>query len=195
MRYLLVLFSCISILYCAKNDNNPVEPQLGNDIFPLEIGNYWIYENIYYNDHGYEVSRDTSEYSVVRDTLVEGESWFKLAYNGTEYGEWCANRSGGYWIGGPSAYLYYKYPAQTGDQYAIPDDKIFTVENDSDVVNVTAGEFCCVSYMLNIPGWNGFERSKLSPGFGLIWIESWEETNDNQIYLVGRIRLLSYLVQ
>lgn len=195
MRRLIILLSCVSILFCGKDHKNPVQPQRSNDIWPLALGNYWNFEMVYYNDLGYEVSRDTTEFSVVRDTLIEGERWYKLAINGSEYSGWCVNRTDGYWFGGPPGNIYYKYPVQTGDQYVLPNGGIANIESDSNVVNVTAGEFICVSYVFNIPGRNDFERSKLSPGFGMVWLESWQETNDHQMFLYGRMTLQSYLVQ
>ena len=188
MRYLVILLLSVCVLSCGKDDNNPVEPQHRNDIFPLEIGNYWIYERITLYGGGYEL--DTVEYSVPRDTTIEGERWFKLAQDGQET-VWCVNRSDGHWRAGPPEYLYYKYPTQTGDQYWISNGNTITVENDSDMVNVTAGEFCCVSYVLNIPDWNGFERWKLSPGCGPVWGEARNEMNE----IYGGLTLLSYLVQ
>jgi hypothetical protein len=193
MKRLVILLACIGFCFCGKDDN-PAGPQPNNDIFPLAIGNYWNYEIVYYNDQGYEASRDTIRTSVVDDTLIDGERWFQLANNDNPMSGLCINRSDGFWAGGPTGYLEFKYPAREGEQYTTMNQSTMTVEDDSNVVHVAAGEFTCVSYVANVPNRYAFGRAKLSPGTGLILEESWGETNDNQLYLEARSQLQSYSV-
>ncbi len=195
MKRLAILLVCACFVFCGKDDDdNPVVPQPNTDIFPLAIGNTWTYEIIYYGQNGYETSRDTARISVARDTLIEGEKWYQMANDDGLIGGFCTVRDDGYWSGWPPGYLQYKYPTHTGDQYALWGDRIMTVEDDSNTTYIHGRQYCCVSYVLTVPNRYPFGRAKLSPGVGQVLEESWAETNDNQMYLEGRMELISYVV-
>jgi uncharacterized protein YcfL len=84
MKRLILLLLALFLVGCGNDDNNPTVPQLVNaecrdsnpdcDIMPLAVGNSWTYENIYYDSLGVELNRDTTYYSVTKDSVIDSET-------------------------------------------------------------------------------------------------------------------------
>ncbi len=78
MRNLLII-AALALLAasCEKNEEPTPDPQL--TYMPLEIGNYWVYENIWVQQDGTGTPDEKLDSIVVaRDTLLRGEKYFVL---------------------------------------------------------------------------------------------------------------------
>lgn len=78
MRNLLII-AALALLAasCEKKEEPTPVPQL--TYMPLEIGNYWVYENIWVQQDGTDTPDEKLDSIVVaRDTLLRGEKYFVL---------------------------------------------------------------------------------------------------------------------
>ncbi len=85
MRNLLlfVLFAFLAVS-CEKKEDPIPEPQL--TYMPLEIGNYWVYENkLIQQDVTKTPSEELESIVIARDTLLRGEKYFVLEGNQMGY--------------------------------------------------------------------------------------------------------------
>ena len=70
---LLCLLLSFSSCDKGEEDAQPVEV-----IMPLEVGNEWLYKVIDYNSEGDVLSTSSFKRAVVRDTLINQQTWFIL---------------------------------------------------------------------------------------------------------------------
>ena len=196
MRYPVCLFFVAALLAgCSSSDNKGTNPDAVAQIWPLKIGNQWTHENRTLDSAGNLVKADTSVILVVKDTVIQGNTWHVLTVNGardTEM-EFLAVRSDGLWQGGVSGRLMFKYPAAEGDTWMVGTDT-FTVLFIGDSITVPAGTFAIVNYK-----WTGnseptrlFQHHYISPGVGWIMGEEFYRAGDGIIYAKIQNRLLSY---
>lgn len=70
---------------CEKeNSNPPIDPVVEANYFPLEIGNYWIYDHYDIDSLGNETKRNRTDSVILsRDTIINGNQYFVL--EGTNY--------------------------------------------------------------------------------------------------------------
>jgi hypothetical protein len=153
---------------CSKNET-PYEPTASPEIFPLKTGNHWVFRT---TTHDTLVTTHVND--VIKDTLVNGGTWFVLTYDNS-IRTICRNNPAGWWYlykatlqsqGTP--WLYYRYPAAVNEVYMTPDSTRVTVVSVSDIVTVPAGKFTCYRYHMNhyLEGYTCDEY--FSPGTGLI---------------------------
>jgi len=86
MRKLFYLGFMVALFAsCDKEDSNPIiEPIDKANYFPLEIGNYWIYEHFDLDSLGNETERNRTDSVILsRDTIINGNQYFIL--EGTNY--------------------------------------------------------------------------------------------------------------
>jgi hypothetical protein len=190
MRRFAILMVCVASLSCG--DDDPTNPWQGGEIYPLAIGNSWTYEVMNFDSLGNVESLDTISASVVRDTVIDGETWYVTEGDGEEgiHIGYCIIRSNGFYSNWPDEELLYKYPARVGDQYMVEDDTVI-VENLDESVTVPAGEFDCVRYSVHTI-FPIRVYQKLCPNIGPVAIELYMEKGSGILYLALRIRLQSY---
>lgn len=197
MRYLVCLFIMLALLAGCKSssDDKGTNPDMVGQIWPLKIGNQWTYENRTLDSAGNLVSADTSVILVVKDTVIQSETWHILTLNGERDPEmeFVTIKSDGLWQGGASGHLMFKYPAAEGDTWMVGTDT-FTVLFIGDTITVPAGKFGIVNYK-----WKGsgepnrlFQHHYFSPGVGWIMGEEFYRAGDGIIYAKNRNLLLSY---
>ena len=137
---LLLALAALTLAACDSTDPaSPPDvddlPPAEVDLLPLDIGNRWITEVIEAEPDGTVTERTADTLTVVRDTVVAGERWFKIEgsrRNRSIPGGWYTNRKNGVWKSSADTsvadpYLMYAYPADQGATYAIPGRQGFTV--------------------------------------------------------------------
>lgn len=149
---------------CKKNNDTPPETV---EIFPLKVGNHWVFMT---------TKADSSKFShvndVSKDTLINSEQWFILTYD-TLIRTICKNTSLGWWFlyeskSSLTPDLYWKYPASVDEEYTTADSSLVRVVSINESVTVPAGTFICYHYHL-IHYKEAYECEEyLAPGFGLI---------------------------
>jgi len=77
---LVAVFAVLAFASCKKESNNQEEPQQSVlEYFPLEIGNYWVYEKAGCDstwENCNSISIDTN--TITKDTVINGFTYFKL---------------------------------------------------------------------------------------------------------------------
>ena len=145
-----------SFASCNKEHSNPkLDPVDKTNYFPLEIGNYWIYEHYDIDSSGIETERNRTDNVILsRDTIINGNQYFIL--EGTNYpfddGNWgivdILRDSSGYLVNEKGQIEF------SADNFAdtlnskpgvFNNDTLYTLtyqmEKVSDPVTVPAGEF------------------------------------------------------
>ena len=77
-----LLIGLITLISCKKDKNSDQAkyeaPKPTQNYLPLEIGNYWVYEN-YMIKYGQEIlSESTDSIVIIGDTIIRGETYFVL---------------------------------------------------------------------------------------------------------------------
>ncbi len=79
---LLGLAISLSLLSCKDDDDttqDPTPPMEIDNYTPLEIGNYWVYENVKIDEYGTEIPiAQTDSIYIERDTLINGNTYYVL---------------------------------------------------------------------------------------------------------------------
>lgn len=160
MRKLFVFGLAIALLASCKKDSNPGENGENQSYFPLEIGNYWVYQHYNIDALGSETETDKTDSIIVsRDTLINEYVYYIL--EGTNYpyrsGRWgivdIVRDSNGYLVN-------YKGITQCAQNNSsdilaskteiIGQDTLYTLsyqmENMSENITVPAGIFDVLNY-------------------------------------------------
>ena len=84
----LILISCVFFTYaCKKNTDAPStsvpEPEITiNEFFPMNIGNYWVYEFVQKNPSGEIIGNSSYDtLKIVSDTLINNHTYFLFKTN------------------------------------------------------------------------------------------------------------------
>ncbi len=147
----------------------------GGDIMPLAAGYRWEFQNQQMNPNSGQLEKTSNIiYDITADTLIEGETWFKINGMGPE-STWGANRDDGFWIIAPTGQpmLMAKYPAEAGDEFSrVQGGVAFTkVASGGESVAVPAGSFQCLKYIQEFAGSGHVTNSYFAPGVGPVKIE------------------------
>lgn len=152
---LFVLTALIVFLACNKNESNPVPKESVLQYYPLEVGNYWVYET-FQCDSGIinceHVSIDTNVVS--KDTLVDGFTYYKIEGMKLYYDEPVYYRDSGNYI--VDLYGGIIFTIQPGNEmynarYIIfESDTVFywyyQLYNEMIDVNTSIGHFNCLDF-------------------------------------------------
>jgi len=79
--YLSLVFLILGIASCKKQNTQTPEvipPVQEPNYYPLEIGNYWVYENYRLKDGQEELMAELDSIIVVKDTMIRYERYFIL---------------------------------------------------------------------------------------------------------------------
>lgn len=203
--YYLILLLFIFVGCDNNTTNHKVDK---SEIFPLEIGNWWIRKLTLYDTSGQKIYFDTL--CINRDTIINNEKWFFISgyspdINSNIIG---INRKDGYYDAAVqpgneiNPTLRYKYPCNEGDFYTFGNDTVFVlVVNDR--ITVEPGTFDCIKYMRRYSGEN-LEGTKnytevyyyISPNHGLILSEIYHQKNkDAKFDLKGKVELNEFFIK
>ena len=194
MKKFIVLFFIFLFLALGNCKKNPAEPASSKEIFPLAVGNRWIYNQYLFYESGYRswYKYDTVEVCGERNSL--GIKYYNVLYY--EYdkidntGGWIddyANQPGGLYIhvdpqffpGGGT--LIYKYPGQPGNFY-LSNFGICTIDSINAQVILPIGNFKCFKYIYDRTDERGDLTREIhycSLGIGLIKKEIYYAFSDN----------------
>jgi len=146
------------------------------EIMPMTVGNWWRYHVERWDTLGRETADYYDSIIIVRDTMIEMESWFVDQLGGTY-----SNRPDGLWkyASDGKAYLLAKYPADVGDTYVGCSPYYYPVMPTVEVlaldwqVTVTPGVYSCYRYYMV---YNAYEPTVyyyyFSPDVGMILRET-----------------------
>ncbi len=170
----LLVITILTLTNCKDNSTNPDDGSQANDIMPLKIGNYWVYQM-------------QDDNTITRDTLIitykkeiNGEIWY--SWNGN----YLKNDKDGLWMIDPdeanqSPVLVLKYPGKEGDQWTVSENektKILSTDTSVKVLGKTYSH--CYLYEDK-----NFENNKLTeiakiyvkPGIGIVKIDDYNNAN------------------
>lgn len=154
------------IISCNKKESiiEPPPPK-PTYIVPLGLDNQWTFIRTEYDTLGIVTRIDTINYTIVKDTLIGNQQWFKANYSPFYY----YNDSQGLWRWNPYAKLAYKYPAKVGDTFFndyLREVKVISIDT---LINTSIGELSCYQYQLDLYGFK--TNNFLAPGFGFVSME------------------------
>ncbi|MBI5325431.1 MAG: hypothetical protein HZB41_09205 [Ignavibacteriae bacterium] len=197
---LVPLIICV-LFSCSDNTTNPSDAK---EIWPLKVGNYWVWKSTSYDTLGNVESEYTDTIIVYKDSLWNSTRIFALkslneniffnfdfAYyqNGGMYGiNFKTDRV--------DSFLIIKYPGKTGDIFIGINDTI-TITSINETYKTIAGDFICYKYSGNrIYGYlNEIFDMYFSPGIGMVGNELFTKKVGSVYNLEHKTELISYFVQ
>jgi hypothetical protein len=144
MRQLYVLFICVSVVILSSLISGCNSQQPEGDIWPLAVGNQWIYKTSEKINDKPVIDTVT----VTRDTLINGEKWFYTKHTAHPISWILKNKPDGLYIidrEKNSPFIFLKYKAIQGDTYFNMIDTILVKQMDK-VIKTEAGTFTCFQY-------------------------------------------------
>jgi hypothetical protein len=194
MKRMFCLMLLSALLSGCGGDDNSTNSIHVKQIWPLKVGNQWIFEWRESDSAGNVIVVDTSVLEVKKDTLIDGEMWYIITEDGarTDVSVPTTVRSDGLWVGGSSGELFAKYPAAVNDTFVSGVDTAI-VESVNDMVAVPAGAFICYKYKYpESAGSRAYQYRYFSPGVGFIKGEEYLKTDGGYIFRNILMVLLSY---
>lgn len=190
--FLSLLFCSVVFAGCDLWTPGGDDPGDGDDapvLLPLATGNTWVMAFSRFDAEGNLTQSYTDTLRVASDTTIAGERWAEIRCSQTPSGcipgGFYANRDDGVWKwNGPGSdaapYLLYKYPAEIGDTYPLPEEpnSTVTVIGTEEPLEVPAGTLSAHHYELDTEETAGFPIAEgagrlqryLVPGLGFAFI-------------------------
>lgn len=177
---------------CKENTATSIDTAENSQIIPLEIGNQWIYKNVYYDSAGTPTLNVLDTVTIIKDTTISGEKWFRLQ-GSVGYSYDVIHRADGYYYYGGGAILQYKYPANLNERYqtyiATPTDTMVVASFNS-ITTVQAGTYTCYQYNRFVPSRATVRQTTwIEAGKGIIKEELYGGTTT--VFLSSRAELVS----
>ena len=201
---LIALALFVTLISSCKKDDNPVgaNPPIGDSyIWPLKLGNVWIYKITEYDTAGIIIQARFDTTKILRDTTISNEKWYQLS----ESRYFLTNRTNGLWaldlsLPSPSPELLLKYPGLVGDgwNYRVPgggpDSLRVTIVSTSTPITVPAGNYSCYFYRFTEQSLPTRAKSEdyFAPNVGPVLEEYFESTTSGSLYKKRRLELISY---
>lgn len=192
----IILLSLLLMLFgsCSKR-KGPTKFYTADprELTPLAVGNIW-YGRIIGPSLGSPDVIDTSQLlqQVARDTVVNGETWYRLTQGTTEgrdIGSWLTNRRDGVYrlensYSGLVAYLETKYPCQTGDQYTRGEHAVTIVRATDFPITIDDRQYKTQVHVLHLS--SDIIITYYVPGLGLVKSEEFSDsaTEPSRVYLL-----------
>ena len=186
---MLILISGIFINGCEENLVGDSFNTFGK-LIPLEDGNSWEYLVTNYDSLGIVSSYFSYKDSVLSDTIINNDSWYKIS-NNNDYRLYrlFRNQIGGYYLydstKSSKESLVFKYPCEVGDT------SIYTqVIRVNIKINVNSKEYNCIQYrqyLMNIK--MQYFDYYISPGIGVVRIQNFENQNLLQDFSLIKLKI------
>ncbi len=147
------------------------------ELIPFEVGKRWSYVSTLYDSLGNPVRTRRASTTVLCDTMLEGERWYRLRDDSAKAITNAANGQDGLSMLADNGQrlLLYKYPANVGDE-CMP----YVVASTDTTVSCGIGQFKCYRYQNAFGGKDASGRrytmsidDYVAPGVGLIRHEVW----------------------
>ena len=78
-NYLLVVIA--SLLLLSSCSDNTTEPTQSYDIWPLKVGNYWVYQTTQYTPDGSILDQTVNTYKVVEEVTINSQKAYIIQIN------------------------------------------------------------------------------------------------------------------
>lgn len=227
MSQLNIKLSIIAIILLSGAILNSCKDSLGLDqrietplkvpVKPLNIGNYWEYKVISYNERAEIIDESYQRYEIIAEITINGEKWYieDKGLPSPGISETITNRENGLWTekGSPefnpdSPIRIISYPIIPGEKYLVsrftskPDNSIREVIREATNINISiktpAGNFKCIEYydfQADILGNILTEPTNISyyaPNYGLIERKSYRIDKTGNVYLYQIWQLDTY---
>lgn len=195
----------------ASGCDSSSEPDTAKErIFPLKIGNRFVYVNDYYNYNTSALDSATIDTLMVTSSkAVSGETYYSITFSSINDSLYFINRPDGFWvIDGKGFNHKAKYPANVydywGEDSLMSGGKVWcrgvwVVEAKDEPVSVPAGIFNCYKYEFNyIDSTNTLYSRSIawySPNVGIIKEEKYYNDPGLPYHLVWRSRLTSFTLK
>ena len=185
------------------------------EIWPLKVGNFWIWSNTDYDSLGLAVDIYLDTILVKNEYVADGLKYYGIrgADTTVRWADACyQNRKDGlyslnFWqiIDGSKVrdsigYSFYlKFPGSAGDNYiskigAYPDT--IKIEKTDTIFNLNIGSFTCYKYIrINSKYNTEKDISYYSPGIGKIASEYYKQMQNGNNYLQNKSLLVEYYVK
>jgi hypothetical protein len=162
--WFLLPFIALVAVGCTSTTHPNVLPSGSQTIWPLAIGNRWVFRATVFDSSGNQRSTWIDTLKIVSDTLFGSDRWYVQVGFGGKGKFFLQNRANGLWGDG----LEYEYPATRNDTYRLGDStKIIVISADS-LITVPAGTFHTVVYQFPGPP---LTYEYFSPGVGPVRME------------------------
>lgn len=196
--FLLLLLFFLGV--SCKQDDYPTNNPLDNiqQIWPLKIGNYWVFHITNFDSLGNTVS-------IVKDSMLVVEKvqllcnltgYKMIEYRNDKYYGFTKayNNLEGFWLEGGGVCLMYSYPNDTGKSIDNCYPEQFVISKNA-TITVSVGIFTCYHYSVESFYYGYFKQNAwLCPNIGLIKKEQYAKTKGGNAYLTFKQELISYHV-
>jgi len=201
MKNIIFIIAIISVIIISCDTST--DPSTNLQIFPLNEGNIWIYQNYSVNNKDSLIKNSLDSIRVIKDTTINNFKFYYVNYLGTVIDLGYINDS--LFTGVHPNYQYlkpyplYNFPVKNNDFYS-SDFGLCSVENIDTLISIHLGNFHCIQYKF-------FARNELgvgfnhyhycSPGIGLIKIEKYNNSYSNQDKYIKtwETELISFKIQ
>ena len=146
---MMLLSVCIVyfLAACSENDKS-INPNPPDVIFPLEIGNQWVYQNL---------DQDTIQYidtlNCLSAKVINNNKYYLIQYADSKSGILITNKAKGVYYLQDSIedVCMALYPCVAGDTFHYVRNYTFVVASTDELVDVPAGSFKCIKYQSITP--------------------------------------------
>jgi hypothetical protein len=165
--YCFILLCAVSLLPSCKSGTSPSASNTSiQDIFPLKVGNSWVYAVTEYSSDGTVKGTFPDTIRIVGSTTSQGAPAFEYTQQGADtLLFYYSGSSDLYSVQRGNASIALHYPMNIGDTYVLSDsiypsgfeDKyVLILQSNNESVTVPAGSFSSVHYdQLEIEGTSG----------------------------------------
>ena len=128
----LIAVAFATLFLLAACSDNPTDPTPSNDIWPMKVGNYWVYQIKFFNQDSSLTSMVTDTIRVLSDTVLRTGIQAKILQssrnrdNGLPNSVLIKNDNGvnNVWAYSNELIIWYKYPVQDGETYKYIHDSV-----------------------------------------------------------------------
>jgi hypothetical protein len=189
------ILSIIALIVISSCGDNGTSPSVDGEIWPLKVGNYWKFDVFGYDTLGNVSGTGSATYSIVSDTMINNEKFYKMNVeidDETEDPAWLTNRADGvYSYELKQIEIIIKYPATKGEKFDAKGG-ITTLENTNYNYETTIGNFSCYQYTILSSYHKDIVYFK--PGVGHVAEEMFRNTESSRLYLAYKLVLKEYKV-
>jgi hypothetical protein len=182
-----IILSTFLFQGCDKaQPTDPNPPSEATTIWPLAIGNMWIYDIKRYDTLGTVVEAYIDTTSVSDTVSFDGTRWYNLVgYTSAFF----VNRPSGLYVGFPGLLdmLLFKYPANVGDSTQYTSNAYYVVKSIDEPVTVMSQVM--MAYRYDLRSASGVTKEYLVPNLGRVQIIGTDATQSRILY---RLTLIDY---
>lgn len=200
-KYQIVIGLIISlVIISCDTSTNPAE---NLQIFPLKVGNIWIYQNYSVFNEDSLTKKGLDTIRVMKDTIISNYKFYYVNYFGGVYDFGYNQDSLFAFVDPTNQYLkpspIYAFPCSVGDIY-FSDLGLCRVENTDTMIRITSGNYHCIKYKFyhrNELGEGPNNYHYCSPGIGLVKIERYHNSYSNldKFVKTGEMELINFKVK